>query len=69
MNDFAARLNEAVAPLAQGLSSVVFFPVSLFGAQAPLVVVLLVLAGVWFTVSFGAINLRGFRHALQLLRR
>jgi len=68
MNDFAARLNEAVAPLAQGLSSVVFFPVSLFGAQAPLVVVLLVLAGVWFTVSFGAINLRGFRHALQLLR-
>jgi len=68
MNDFAARLNEAVAPLAEGLSGIVFFPVSLFGAQAPLVVVLLVLAGVWFTVSFGAINLRGFRHALQLLR-
>jgi len=68
MSDFAARLNEAVAPLAEGLSGVVFFPVALFGAQAPLVVVLLVLAGVWFTVSFGAINLRGFRHALQLLR-
>ena len=68
MSDFAARLNEAVAPLAQGLSSIVFFPVSLFGAQAPLVVVLLVLGGVWFTLSFGAINLRGFRHALQLLR-
>jgi len=68
MSDFAARLNEAVAPLAEGLSGVVFFPVALFGAQAPLVVLLLVLAGVWFTVSFGAINLRGFRHALQLLR-
>lgn len=68
MNDFAARLNEAVAPLAEGLSGIVFFPVALFGAQAPLVVLLLVLAGVWFTVSFGAINLRGFRHALQLLR-
>ena len=68
MSDFAARVHEAVAPLAQGLSSIVFFPVSLFGAQAPLVVVLLVLGGVWFTLSFGAINLRGFRHALHLLR-
>ena len=61
-------VNRAVQPLTTFVSSVIFFSVPILGADVPLVVVWLVAGAVFFTVYFGFINVRGFRHALKLVR-
>jgi AGCS family alanine or glycine:cation symporter len=62
-----AALDAALRPFADGLASVVFYSVPVASADVPLVVVWLVAAAVWFTVSFRFVNLRGFRHAIDLV--
>ena len=54
------------APLAAGLSAIVFAEVPVMGVGVPLVVVWLVAAGVFFTVYLRGIAVRGFRHAIEL---
>ena len=61
-------INTAVQPLTAALSRIVFFDVSIMGVAIPLVVIWLVAGAVFFTVFFGFINFRGFRHALRLVR-
>lgn len=66
--NFDQVIDAAVAPLADFLAAVVFYAPEVFGARLPLVVAWLVVAGVFFTVYLGFINLRGFGHALKLVR-
>ena len=61
-------INEITKPLASFIGSVVFVKIPLFGAQLPIVVLWLVIGAVFFTVYMGFINLRGFGHAIKLVR-
>jgi len=61
-------INAFTAPIAQFVGTVVFFKISVAGAQLPLVVLWLVVGAVFFTVYMGFINLRGFKHAIELVR-
>ncbi|MEH6559252.1 MAG: alanine/glycine:cation symporter family protein [Oceanicoccus sp.] len=61
-------INTAVQPLTAVVSSIIFFKVPLFGANLPLVVLWLVAGAIFSTFYFGFINLRGFKHALELIR-
>ncbi|MGR3623682.1 alanine/glycine:cation symporter family protein [Pseudophaeobacter sp.] len=61
-------INAVTAPIAQWVGAVVFFKISVAGAQLPLVVLWLVVGAVFFTVYMGFINLRGFKHAIELVR-
>jgi len=61
-------LNENFKPLAQWLSDIIFYSVPVNGTQLPLIVALLVLCGIFFTFYLRFINLRGFKHALKLVR-
>lgn len=65
---FDDSINALTAPIAAFVGKVVFFKISLFGAQLPLVVLWLVLGAVFFTVYMRFINLRGFKHAIELVR-
>ena len=60
-------MDEALGPVADGLSSVVFVAADLAGAQVPLIVLWLVFAGVFFTVYLRGINLRGFAEAVRIV--
>lgn len=62
------RINEAVTPVANAISSAIFYAVPVNGTQLPLIVGWLVLAGIVFTLYFRFINFRGFTHAFRLLR-
>jgi len=68
MEGIDARIDAAIRPLADALSSTVFFSVPIFGAELPLVVVWLAAAAVFCTVYFRFICVTGFREALALLR-
>lgn len=59
---------EAFAPVAEAITSVVFYAVPVGGTELPLIVAWLVIAGCFFTVWLGFQNIRGFKHAIDLVR-
>lgn len=61
-------VNAVVAPLSTAVSALVFYPLPLFSHPVPVVVVWLVAAAVFFTFYFNFLNVRGFRHALRVVR-
>jgi len=63
-----ATINAVTAPIAALVGKIVFFKIPAFGAQLPLVVLWLVIGAVFFTFYMGFINLRGFKHAIELVR-
>ncbi|MCZ6710894.1 MAG: alanine:cation symporter family protein, partial [Gammaproteobacteria bacterium] len=54
-------------PVADVVGSFIFFSVPLFGTEIPLIVVWLIMGGLFFTLYFGFINIRGFKHAIALV--
>ena len=61
-------INELTAPIARGIGALVFFKIPIFGAELPLVVLWLVVGAVFFTFRMGFVNIKGFKHAIQLVR-
>ena len=61
-------INNAVAPVANAVSSVIFFSVPVGGAQLPLIVLWLIIAATVFTVYFGFIQFRVTGQAIRLIR-
>jgi AGCS family alanine or glycine:cation symporter len=62
------RIDQAFAPIARAISDVVFVSVPIGKSNVQLVVIWLVAGALFFTLYLGFINLRGFRHALRLVR-
>ncbi len=65
---FDASINAAMKPITEAVAGFIFFEVSIFGNQLPLIILWLIGAAVFFTFYFNFLNLRGFRHAFHLLR-
>lgn len=61
-------INAATAPIATMIGNLVFFKISIFGAELPVVVLWLVSGAVFFTFYMKFINIRGFKHAIELIR-
>ncbi|MCP4935738.1 MAG: alanine:cation symporter family protein [bacterium] len=61
-------INAITKPIADIIVNFVFFKVPIFGAQLPLVVLWLVIGAVFFTIYMGFVNIRGFKHAIELVR-
>lgn len=67
-NDLDSSVNNWLAPIADTLSSIIFFKISFFGTDIPLIVIWLAFAAVFFTCYLKFINLRAFKHGIQLIR-
>ena len=65
----ADRIDNALSPISDFVSSIIFYSVNVGGVSLPLVVVWLMSAAVFFTFSLGLINIRGFKHAWGVLFR
>lgn len=64
-----ARIDELFAPIADTVSAIVFYAVPLTeNTDLKLILVWLVSAALFFTIYLGFINLRFFRHAIDLVR-
>ena len=61
-------INDFVGPIVNPIVSTVFYSVPMFGANVPLIVGWLVLAACVFTVYFGFIQFRGFKHSIEIVR-
>jgi AGCS family alanine or glycine:cation symporter len=60
-------INEVFTPVSDAIQSVIFYSVSVGGAELPLIVLWLIVAAVLFTIYFGVIQFSGFGHALALV--
>ncbi len=61
-------VDRAFQPIAEGIKAVVFFTVPIGSADLPLVVLWLIAGAVFFTFYLRFINLKGFRHAIEIAR-
>jgi alanine or glycine:cation symporter, AGCS family len=61
-------IDQAIRPVADAISAFIFYAVPLLDAQLPLIVVWLVAGGCFFTLYLRFVNLRGFAHAIALVR-
>lgn len=61
-------INEAIRPISDLLSQYIFYEVSVGGTSFPLIVMWLIVAAIFFTIYFNFINLRGFGHAIRLIK-
>ena len=61
------QIDLLIKPIAQGLSDIVFYQISVFGQGFPLIVLWLVTAAVFFTAYLGFINIRGFSSAINIV--
>lgn len=61
-------INSVFDPISSGLSSIVFYEVTVLGADFPIIVGWLILAGVLFTLYFGFVQFRSFALALRIVR-
>ncbi|MBA0127599.1 alanine:cation symporter family protein [Haloechinothrix sp. YIM 98757] len=70
--EFLARIEQVINntfdPIANWLSTAVFYEISVFGVTFPWIVAWLVLAGFVFTLYFGFIQFRGFKLATEIVR-
>lgn len=63
-----AFLEEKFGPFAEALSGIIFYEIPLFGADVPIIIAWIVICGFFFTVTLRALNLRGMKHAIDLVR-
>lgn len=66
-SSLADSINNALTPVSDFVSSIIFYSVDVFGVSLPLVVVWLIAAAVILTFALRFINLRGFRHGWHLI--
>jgi AGCS family alanine or glycine:cation symporter len=62
------RIQETLGPIADWITSVVFYGVPIGGVEVRLIVVWLIAAALFFTGYLGFLNIRGFKHAIDLVR-
>jgi AGCS family alanine or glycine:cation symporter len=62
-------INSLFAPLAAVIEAVIFFPLfSINGVGVPFIVVWLITAAIVFTIYLNFINIRGFKHAIDIVK-
>ena len=54
--------------LVTGFNTLVFYPITLAGTEVPFVVIWLLAGGIFFTVYLKFLNIRGVKHAIDLVR-
>jgi len=61
------KINQAFKPISDFFGALIFFEVPIFGGT-PFVLILLVLAALFFTIFFGFVNIRRFGTAINVVR-
>ncbi|MCK5574251.1 MAG: alanine:cation symporter family protein [Sphingomonadales bacterium] len=67
-NTTDAAILSVLAPIADNLSAFVFYELEIFGTSLSVIVVWMALPMLFLTYYFNFINLRGFKHAFNILR-
>ncbi len=61
-------VNDAVGPVADWVTGIVFYELTFFGVGVPIIVLWLITGAIFFTIYLGFKNIVGFKHAINLVR-
>ena len=56
-----------IAKITDKIADFVFFPIDIYGAKIPIIILWILIAGIFFTVYFRVIAIWGFKHSLNLI--
>ena len=62
------RINDFMEPITGTIMDVIFFTIPMGSMSIPFVLIWLIVGALFFTIYMGFINIRGFRHALDVVR-
>jgi AGCS family alanine or glycine:cation symporter len=62
------QIDQLLKPIAALFSSVIFYSFDVAGTSVPIIVLWLIAAALSFTLYFGFINIRGFKHSCKVIR-
>lgn len=68
VSDIEESINSAFAPIAKAFSDVIFYSVPVGDANVPILIAWLIGAALFFTIALRGIQVRGFGHAIALVR-
>ncbi|MBQ4115716.1 alanine:cation symporter family protein [bacterium] len=60
-----AFIDKNIAPYTDAVAKAIFFPISIFGAKVPVIILWILFAGIFFTIYFKGIAIWGFKHAID----
>ena len=60
-----AFIDKNIAPISDAVAKVIFVPVSIMGAQVPIIILWILAAGIFFTIYLKGIAVWGFKHAID----
>ncbi|GMN11319.1 alanine/glycine:cation symporter family protein [Croceitalea sp. MTPC9] len=61
-------IDSALRPLADGLDNIIFYPIKILNYDVPIIVLWLIIAASFFTFYFNFLNIRGFGHAIRVVK-
>lgn len=63
-----AQIEKYVAPVSDKISAVMFFPLTIFGVQIPVIILWILIAGIFFTIYLNGVAVWGLKHSLDILK-
>lgn len=63
-----AQIEKYVTPVSNRVSSVMFFPIHIFGVDIPVIILWILVAGLFFTFYFRWIGIWGLKHSVDILK-
>lgn len=64
-----AFMDKHIAPVSDAVAKIIFYPISVFGNDVPLIIFWILIAGIFFTFYFRGIAVWGFKHAVDLIAK
>ncbi|MCD8378716.1 MAG: alanine:cation symporter family protein [Candidatus Gastranaerophilales bacterium] len=67
--NFDAFMDKKIAPVSDAIASVIFFPIKIFGAEVPVIIFWILLAGIFFTIYLKGIAIWGLKESWRVLTK
>lgn len=64
-----SQIEKYISPVSNKIASVMFFPISIFGVQIPVIILWILIAGLFFTFYFRWIGIWGLKHSFEILSK
>lgn len=64
-----AEIEKYVTPVSDKIYHIMFFPITLFGVDIPVIILWILVAGLFFTFYFRWIGIWGLKHSIDILKR
>lgn len=64
-----AQIEKYVAPASDKVYHIMFFPITMFGVQIPVIILWILIAGLFFTFYYRWIGIWGLKHSIDILKK